>query len=229
MKRFIVSLIITIVFIGCGGGGSDTNSNTTIKDPIVTDTLIDTADEFYVKFHEYENEEKKSDYETQQEYLNRLAQFAIDEGVKRYKFSVTDSYDAETQTLYVYEFHIDYNSDSNTQRFDAGYKYASLYLVIKNMDSFPFQIGYAPSLIFQDQNRIFYEANVSPEDARKLHNKFYILVDNNLDATLKFTYRQYSQYTGTDYFIYGKASFMEVKNSSDETKIYAKYNISLSN
>jgi hypothetical protein len=227
MKRLLFSssvVLLLIVLLGCG----NENSSDAVDNTSVPDTLIDTEDEFYKKFHEYENIEEKSDYETQSEYANRLSQFANDEEVKRYKFSVTDSYDVETQTLYVYEHHIDYNSNSNTQRFDAGYKYASLYLVIKNMDSFPFMIGYAPSSIYQDQNRIYYKTNVSPENAERLHNKFYILIDNNLNTALKFTDREYSQYTGTKYFIFGNASFIQIKNSDDDTKIYDEYNVSLS-
>lgn len=236
MEKLFISLLVAsgLVFSGCGGGSDGGDTDESINAESTSDNIIDTDKELYELYDLYKTTVRKSDYETTAEYNSRIEQFIDAQGIVKYKYDLKDVYDADTQTLYVYDVDwsdrgklwLDYgllcHNYGNTDTF-----YCENYIPevrISNLHSFPWTVGYAPTDYWQDSNRIFYSTNISAEDARSLHNKFYLIIETQLTTELPIAEHTYSTYVGNSYFINTLAVKIQVLNESTDIT-YDEYSI----
>lgn len=217
MLKIILILFLSLAFFGCGEESSDGG---TVSSPEI-ESIIFSETQMKEKFDYYDDIMEKSDYETDEDYNNRIAIFKIEDGIVKYRLDLEDKYDVNTETLYVYE-----HSVTETYKYKTTIRYwlSKYRMDILNMNNFPFYIGYAPTEYdFWDEyeNRIFYKTQMSADEAEKLHNRFYAIFSTKISRVSTI-----DGYLGIEHHMYSNATNIQVINWEDN-RIYVDVNSSL--
>ena len=233
-KNIVIGAFISVMFIGCGSDNNevmtDVNSDSST---IIEDNIIDTPSELFDLYNFYYKTVDKSDYESTNEYDTRISNFIDSQGVTTYKIPLEDMYDADTQTLYVYDYvyntfySIDFGLYCHGTNSDNFYceRYKP-YVEVQNINSFPFSKGDVPVEFRPSYTMSFYTSNIPPDEAERLHGSFYLMMDTHLSSEYPIAEYTYGDFSGGSYFINTMAIGVQVINSKTDV-VYNEFNITI--
>lgn len=175
---------------------------------IESEYLIDTQLELKSKYDLYMDTLEKSEYETTSAYNSRINQFINDEGDLLFKFDLDNTYDADTQTLYVY----DTNLTRDRLIFDYGFLEHN-HVNIVNFEDFNIEYGYVPNRDYwEESNSIFLKDNFLVSEVMNLDDNFFLIINATLSDEIPMAEHNWNKYTGTSNYINIEATSMLVVN-----------------
>jgi len=208
------------MFLGSNTSKSASNSGQ------INPKLITTRDTLHTIWDKYYDELEKNEYESTDVYNQRINTFIADENNDSYiyRFDVEDWYDADTNTLYLYEI----NSKNDLSK--EYYSFSPLdntRLYVHGLSNYSFYIGHVEgACCYQDTAIIYKTLYITADEAQKLSNGFKIEIKLHLDQNLGIATRYYNSiYGGNFYDILGYANGVKIINTQNN-KTYYEDNVS---
>lgn len=223
LKRSLLLLMVLFFVVGCGSSDTSTNdAPTNDASSISSENIINSYYGFYEKITEMQEVDTKSKFETNQEYIDRVDSYIEEQGILYFDTKLSDSYDAETQTVKLASSSIYFDKFA----FTFGEYYNSQYIHVDNIVKFPNVVNKS------SLNTIitFAEFNLEPNLAQQQSGNYRIIIGVKLK---RFTgqynndliYRIHNSSLGTVYRIQSELVSFKAYNSLTPNEIITEYTL----